>query len=244
MVEEKTKTQQKETEVKPDTTPSASKVLSDGENSSKERGRNITTPSNTNGPKKTFVRRGGPRRTRKEKFKPEFDQKILGIRRVTRVMAGGRRFSFSVAMAAGDKKGRVGVGLGKGADTAVAIEKAFNNAKKNMVKLPLGKDGTLPHPVEAKYTGSRVLIMPAPGKGLVAGGAVRTVLDLGGVHDVSAKILSRSKNALNNARVCMKALSELSPEPLARREAGRRMGEKRVQEAPKEASLKGGEENK
>lgn len=166
--------------------------------------------------KRTFTPRHA-RKGRQEKFKPEFDQKILGIRRVTRVMAGGRRFSFSVSMVAGDRKGRVGVGLGKGTDTAVAIEKAFNSAKKNMTRLPLTKDRSTPHRVHAKYGSSEVLIMPAPGKGLVAGGAVRSVLDLAGVHDVSAKILTRSKNALNNARACMKALADIeSPEQKAK----------------------------
>ncbi|HET8574957.1 MAG TPA: 30S ribosomal protein S5 [Candidatus Paceibacterota bacterium] len=156
-----------------------------------------------------------------EKFKPEFDQKILDIRRVTRVMAGGRRFSFSVTLAAGDRKGRVGVGLGKGADTAIAIEKAFNNAKKNMLKLSLQKNMSIPHEVEAKYCSSRLVIMPAPGKGLVAGSAVRSVLDLGGVHDVSAKILSRSKNSLNNARAAVLALSRLSGEEKRSSKEGR-----------------------
>jgi small subunit ribosomal protein S5 len=164
------------------------------------------------GAKKTFVGKRA-RKKRQEKFKPEFDQKILGIRRVTRVMAGGRRFSFSVSMVVGDRKGRVGVGVGKAGDTAAAIEKASNTAKKNMVRLPLTKNMSIPHEVEAKFCGSRVLIMPAPGRGVVAGGAVRSVLDLGGVHDVSAKILSRSKNALNNSQVAVKALRSLAGEP-------------------------------
>lgn len=203
MAEEKTKEQEKQTEVKPAATGSEVEGAKGKAAAVRER-----DDRSQGGSKKTFVPRRGPRR-RKEKFKPEFDQKILGIRRVTRVMAGGRRFSFSVSMAIGDRKGRVGVGLGKAGDTAAAIEKAFNDAKRNMVRLPLGKDLKMSHPVEAKYTGSRVLIMPAPGKGLVAGGAVRTVLDLAGVQDVSAKILSRSKNALNNARVSVKALMKL-----------------------------------
>lgn len=202
MEETKTTTKQQENTVKPDT---SSQGAAFAKNNKDQDARGV-------GGKKTFIGRRG-RKGRQEKFKPEFDQKILGIRRVTRVMAGGRRFSFSVSMVAGDRKGRVGVGLGKGSDTAVAIEKAFNNAKKNMVRLPLKKDMTIPHEVEAKFCSSRVLIMPAPGKGLVAGGAVRSVLDLGGVHDVSAKILSRSKNALNNARVTVQALESLLSAP-------------------------------
>jgi small subunit ribosomal protein S5 len=150
-------------------------------------------------------RRGGPR----ERVRPEFDQKIVSIRRVTRVMAGGRRFSFSVSMVIGDKKGRVGVGIGKAGDTQLAIEKAVRDAKKNMITIPLTKEGRIPHDVHTKYAASEVMIMPAPGRGLVAGSSVRTVLELGGVKDVTAKIFSRSKNKLNNARAAVEALKQL-----------------------------------
>lgn len=150
-------------------------------------------------------RRGG----RPERTRPEFDQKIISIRRVTRVMAGGRRFSFSVAMVIGDKKGRVGVGVGKAGDTQLAIEKAIRNAKKNMIVVPMDKDNRIPHDVQLKYASSEVMIMPAPGRGLVAGSSVRTVLEHAGVKDVTAKILSRSKNKLNNARVAIEALKLL-----------------------------------
>lgn len=125
-------------------------------------------------------------------------------------MAGGRRFNFSVAMVIGDKKGRVGFGLGKAADTALAIEKATNDAKKHMITLNLSKTNSLPHDVSAKYAASVVAIRPSPGKGLVAGSAVRVVLELGGVTDVTAKLHSRSKNPINNARVAIKALSQIA----------------------------------
>lgn len=151
-------------------------------------------------------RRGGRRGARP---RPEFDQKIVSIRRVTRVVRGGRRFSFSVSLVAGDKKGSVGVGVGKAGDTALAIEKAARNAKKNMITLKLSKTGSIPHEVQAKFAGSEVLLMPAPGKGVVAGSSVRTVLELAGAKEVGAKLLTRSKNKLNNARVTIKALSEL-----------------------------------
>jgi small subunit ribosomal protein S5 len=158
-------------------------------------------------------RRGGQRRSRRggrpDRARPEFDQKIVSIRRVTRVMAGGRRFSFSVSMVIGDKKGRVGVGVGKAGDTQLAIEKAVRNARKHMITIPLDSDQRIPHDVEAKYASSEVMIMPAPGRGLVAGSSVRTVLELGGVKDVTAKLLSRSKNKLNNARAAVEALSSL-----------------------------------
>jgi small subunit ribosomal protein S5 len=150
-------------------------------------------------------RRGG----RQDRVRPEFDQKIIGIRRVTRVMAGGRRFSFSVSMVIGDKKGKVGVGVGKAGDTQLAIEKAARNAKKNMIVVPMNKEGHIPHDVHVKYASSEVMIIPAPGRGLVAGSSVRTVLELAGVKDVTAKIFSRSKNKLNNARAAVEALKQL-----------------------------------
>ena len=163
-------------------------------------------------------RRGGdkrnqrrPRRgaSRPERVRPEFDQKIISIRRVTRVMAGGRRFSFSVAMVIGDKRGRVGVGIGKAGDTQMAIDKAIRDAKKHMIIVPMDKESRIPHDVHTKYSSSEVMIMPAPGRGLVAGSSVRTVLEHAGVKDVTAKIFSRSKNKLNNARAAVEALKLL-----------------------------------
>ena len=159
-------------------------------------------------------RRGGrrPRRggRRQERPRQEFEQKIVSIRRVTRVMAGGRRFSFSVSMVIGDKKGRVGVGVGKAGDTQLAIEKAIRAAKKDMIRVVMNKDSHIPHDVFAKYASSEVMIMPAPGRGLVAGSSVRTVLELAGVKDVTAKLFSRSKNKLNNARAAVEALKQLN----------------------------------
>jgi small subunit ribosomal protein S5 len=168
------------------------------------------------------VRRGGdsadsrrnPRRARRgnrreERVRSEFDQKIISIRRVTRVMAGGRRFSFSVAIVIGNRKGKVGVGIGKAGDTQLAIEKAVRSARKNLIEIPLNKHQHIPHDVKKKLSSSEVMIIPAPGKGLVAGSSVRTVLELGGVKDVTAKIFSRSKNKLNNARAAIAALKML-----------------------------------
>ncbi len=159
-------------------------------------------------------RRGGanrrPRRGgRTERVRPEFEQKIISIRRVTRVMGGGRRFSFSVAMVIGDKRGKVGVGIGKAGDTQLAIEKAVRDAKRHMIVVPMNKDGHIPHDVHVKYASSEVMMMPAPGRGLVAGSSVRTVLEMGGVKDITAKIFSRSKNKLNNARAAVEALKQL-----------------------------------
>ncbi|MEK7509805.1 MAG: 30S ribosomal protein S5 [Patescibacteria group bacterium] len=155
-------------------------------------------------------RRGprGPRR-RGDERRSEFAQKMLGIRRVARVMAGGRRFNFSVCIVLGDKKGRVGVGLGKAMDTQLAIEKASRHAKRNMITLDLTKTNSIKHNVGAKYAASVVEIRPSPGRGLVAGSAVRAVLELAGVTDVTAKILSRSHNSINNARAAMAALKQI-----------------------------------
>ncbi|MBI3634412.1 MAG: 30S ribosomal protein S5 [Candidatus Yonathbacteria bacterium] len=153
--------------------------------------------------------RGGGRATKTERARPEFDSKMIQIRRVTRVVSGGRRFSFSVAVVAGNRKGSVGVGVGKAADTSLAIEKALKDAKKNVVKVPLSNEMMIPHGVEAKYTSARVMIMPAPGRGMVAGSSVRNVLELAGIKNVNAKILSGSKNKLNNARAAVEALRKI-----------------------------------
>lgn len=125
-------------------------------------------------------------------------------------MAGGRRFNFSVGIVLGDKQGRVGVGLGKAADTQLAIDKATRSAKRAMITVPLTKTKSIAHNVHAKYCASVVEIRPSPGRGLVAGSSVRTVLELAGVSDVTAKLLSRSKNPLNNARAAMDALRSIA----------------------------------
>jgi small subunit ribosomal protein S5 len=149
------------------------------------------------------------RRVRRPRVRSEYENKILGIRRVTRVVAGGRRFSFSVTLVIGNGAGQVGVGLGKASDTALAIEKATRDAKKNLITVRLTDDLSISHEVTAKYDAAEVMLIPAPGKGFRAGSAVRTVLELAGVKHVTAKILSRSKNHLNNARATIVALEKL-----------------------------------
>lgn len=155
------------------------------------------------GPRRGGPDRGGERRS-------EFAQKIVSIRRVARVMAGGRRFNFSVSIVLGDKRGRVGVGLGKAVDTALAIDKASRDAKRKMLTLNLTKNRSIPHNIEAKYASSVVEIRPSKGRGLVAGSSVRTVLELAGVTDVTTKLLSRSRNPLNNARAAIEALKQIA----------------------------------
>ncbi len=148
--------------------------------------------------------RGGDNRA------PEFEQRMLGIRRVTRVVSGGRRFSFSVSLVIGNRAGKVGVGVGKSTDTSLAIEKAFRDAKKNIVDVNLTEGSSIPHELEASYKSTWVTIRPAPGRGLVSGSSVRDVLELAGIRDVSSKLLSRSKNKINNARAALLALSEIA----------------------------------
>ena len=155
--------------------------------------------------------RGGTSDTRKpraffERPKPEFDQKMVSIRRVTRVVAGGRRMTFAVALAIGDKKGSIGLGTGKGGDTAIAITKALRQAKKTMFKIKVTKEMSIPHEVSSKFSSSKLTMMPNKGKGLVAGSTVRDMLILAGIKNITAKLHSGSKNKLNNARAAYAAL--------------------------------------
>lgn len=152
-------------------------------------------------------RQGGRQRNAREKS--EYDQKVLDMARVTRVVAGGRRFSFRATVGLGNKKGKIGVGVGKGLDVSQAVEKAVADAKKNMIVVVL-KEGTIPHEIEAKYAAARVFLKPAPkGKGLVAGGATRIICSLAGIENITAKIISKSTNKLNNARATLEALKKL-----------------------------------
>jgi len=147
-------------------------------------------------------------RFKKKKEVKEFEQKILDVARVARVMEGGRRFSFRVTVAIGDRKGRVGVGVSKAKNVADAIEKAISDAKKNMIEFPI-ENRTIPHEISSKFGGARIILIPAvEGRGIVAGGAVRTILDLVGIKDVSSKIKG-SKNKINNARAAIEALKIL-----------------------------------
>jgi small subunit ribosomal protein S5 len=166
-----------------------------------------TTRPTDRGPRKE----GGDRKPRAffERPKPEFDQKMVSIRRVTRVTSGGRRMTFAVALAIGDKKGSVGLGTGKGGDTAIAIAKALRQAKKNMFKIKTTKDMSIPHEVHAKFASSKLSIMPNRGKGLVSGSTVRDMLVLAGIKNITSKLHSGSKNKLNNARAAYAALYEL-----------------------------------
>ena len=142
--------------------------------------------------------------------KSEFSEKMVDLRRVARVMAGGRRFTFRATLVAGDRRGRVGVGVGKGTHTALAMEKALRSARKNMISVSRTDSGSIPFEVEAKYGAAVVKMRPiASGRGLVAGSAVRSVLELAGITDTSAKIISHTKNKITNARAAIEALKKL-----------------------------------
>jgi small subunit ribosomal protein S5 len=142
--------------------------------------------------------------------KEEFKEKVLDLRRVTRVVAGGKRFSFRATVVIGDEKGRVGVGIGKGADVTQAIAKAKALAKKNLIQIELKDNRTIPHEVEAKYSAASVLIKPAKkGNGLRVGSAIRSVLALAGIKDATAKALGRTPNKLTNALAALRALKKL-----------------------------------
>ena len=152
----------------------------------------------------------GSGRPRPVREKPEFDSKTISIRRVTRVVSGGRRFAHKEALVAGDRNGRIGLGTGKALDTQVAIEKALKAAKRNMMTIKLSKQKSLLHDIDAKFKSSSVMIMPNRGRGLIAGSSARTILALAGLNDVTAKFYSGTKNKLNNARATMKALEKIA----------------------------------
>lgn len=144
---------------------------------------------------------------KEKKEKPEFDQHILDLARVTRVTKGGKQLSFRACVLIGDRNGRVGFGVDKGKDVQIAVEKAVNQAKKQLIKIPL-KNGTLPHRVEAKFKAARIMLKPAPlGSGIIAGGATRIVLEMAGVPNASAKTLSKTNNKITNVKATFKALS-------------------------------------
>lgn len=141
----------------------------------------------------------------------EFKDKVLDLRRVVRVTAGGKRMRFRATVVIGDEKGRVGVGIGKGSDVADAVSKAKAIARKNVIKIPI-QNRTIPHEIEAKFSAARVRIKPAKeGHGLRAGGAVRVVLSLAGIKDITAKSLGRTPNKLTNALATLEALKKLNP---------------------------------
>lgn len=138
----------------------------------------------------------------------QFDERVINIDRVARVVRGGRRFRFRALVVVGDHKGKVGIGIAKGADVTAAVSKAVEVAKKHLVVINLHK-GTIPHEAESKVGGARILIIPAlPGTGLIAGGAVRTVLEVAGVSNILSKSLG-SSSKINTSYATVAALSSI-----------------------------------
>ena len=147
-----------------------------------------------------------PLKTNEEK---QYDERTLQIDRVARVVKGGRRFRFRALVVVGDKKKRVGIGSAKGADVTSAVNKASSVAKKNMIQVPIIKE-TIPHEIEAKVSGAKIFLKPASkGTGLIAGGVIRTILEVAGIRNILSKSLG-SSNKTNIAYTTIKALSELT----------------------------------
>lgn len=157
-----------------------------------------------------MVKRDIKIREPKVREKPEFEQKLLDVRRTARMVAGGRRFSFRAVVVLGNKKGKVGVGVAKGADVSIAIDKAVKQAKKNLIDVVITEDSSISYKIEAKYSAARVMLKPAAkGRGVIAGGTVRAICNLAGIENITAKIIGRTNNKLNNAQATIKALEKL-----------------------------------
>lgn len=149
------------------------------------------------------------------KEKPEFDQHIADLARVTRVTKGGKHLSFRVLILIGDRKGRVGYGVQKGSDVQIAVDKAVKQAQKNIINVPFDAE-TIPHRVEAKYKSAKVMVKPAPqGSGIIAGSSIRTVLELAGVPNASAKMMGKTNNKIVNVKAVFEALQSFKPEAVA-----------------------------
>lgn len=144
-----------------------------------------------------------------DKPRDEFESKLLDLARISHTRAGGKKMRFRAVIIIGDKHGRVGLGIAKGADVQLAVEKATRLSKKNLIDVPIA-DETIPHEVFAKFGAARILLKPQrKGRGLVAGGTVRVVCALAGIKNISSKILGTTGNKINNARATILALKKL-----------------------------------
>lgn len=179
----------------------------------------------------------GDRRNQREAEAPKdktFSEYVVGIDRVARVVKGGRRFRFKALVAVGDGKQRVGIGVAKGMDVQVAVAKATDKAKKSLITIPV-VNATIPHDVEAKVGGAKVLLKPAaPGTGVIAGGTVRSIVNLTGISNLLGKALG-SNNKVNNAYATLEALRQLVPKEQWLKKSA---ASKATKEAPKAATKK------
>ncbi len=177
------------------------------------------------GDKRNKERQKRMKRGKREK-QDEFDQRVVDLARVTRVMAGGKRMRFRACVAIGDKKGKVGIGLDKGADVSIAITKAVNKAKKAIIEVPI-VNNTIPHEISQKTGAARILLRPArKGRGVIAGGAARIILELAGVKNVTSKIFGAS-NKVSVARNTIDALNNLKKiEPKVKKTNEKKEGSK------------------
>ncbi|PIV43293.1 MAG: 30S ribosomal protein S5 [Candidatus Nealsonbacteria bacterium CG_4_10_14_0_2_um_filter_40_15] len=146
----------------------------------------------------------------RERIKDEFETKLLDLARTSHTRAGGKKMGFRAVIIIGNKKGKVGLGLAKGKDVALAVEKATRAAKKNMIEVPIVED-TIPHEIFSKFGAAKILLKPQrKGRGLVAGGTVRVICNLSGIKNISSKVLGRTGNKLNNAMATINALKKLN----------------------------------
>jgi small subunit ribosomal protein S5 len=141
--------------------------------------------------------------------KVEWSERVVAIQRVTKVVKGGKKMSFRAVVVVGDEQGQVGVGVGKAGDVITAVRKGVSDGKKNVITVPLTSSNSIPHKIDGRFGAAKLILRPsAPGSGVIAGGSIRTVLELAGVKNILSKQLG-SNNLLNNARATVNGLSNL-----------------------------------
>lgn len=192
-------------------------------------------PASAGAPKKSFKGGANTNKRRPQKretgMESEYDQQILDLARVTRVMAGGKRMRFRACIVLGNRNGKVGIGLAKGADVTLAITKAVNQAKKNMIDVPLTADSSIPHEIKHKFGASLILLRPAAhGRGIICGGVMRIIAELAGIKNITGKILGTNNN-VTNSKCMIEALASLKPAKAKKKEVKAETEVKKVEES-------------